>query len=73
MTDIYLPGIPDVFRIIPRKPEYAIAKTGQVLNLRTNKLMTPKDDSRTIIDREETPGRLHEVDVLIKEVFGDGG
>jgi hypothetical protein len=76
MTDVYIPGFPDAFRIVSSRPEYAVSEKGYVLNLRTNRMMhalTAEDGSVTVFEREEKPGHIRtatiDVKMLIEEAF----
>lgn len=78
MTDVYIPGFPDAFRIVSSRPEYAVSEKGDVLNLRTNRMMhavTAGDGSVTVFEREEKPGHVRtatiDVKMLINEAFPD--
>ncbi|QED11634.1 hypothetical protein PP914_gp145 [Arthrobacter phage Qui] len=73
MADVYLPGISEVFRVVPSRPEYAVSESGKVVDLRTNHIRAVADGSFIEVEREETLGRVRTLEInvnhWVKELF----
>jgi hypothetical protein len=67
MTETYVPGFPNPFRVVPSRPNYAISEQGEVLSIRTNAVLVPKAGSFVVQERVERPGHLRtsEIDVRV--------
>lgn len=60
--------IPEGFRNIPGRPDYAISAKGEVFNRRTNQIMVSEDSSGLIEGRETSPGHVRTFSIDTKFV-----
>ena len=78
MTDVYIPGAPGAFRIIPSHPEYGISETGEVINVATYRplpVYLDADDKKKLViysidpESRRNSRMVVTVEDLLKEAF----
>lgn len=74
MTEVYFfPGFPEVFRVVPSHPEYAVSEGGRLFDLKENKMRFGVGGSNIISWQKQETNHVYavvvDVDVLIAEAF----